>query len=141
MGSSRHARYPMPLQAWLVHAVALARALDPLAPGRPGDEAASVWLTGRAQEIRVFVREVLRDCDEGWIDADRASAIIEVYLGDMHQSMRTWFGDDYVPACCCAPADATSENDTEGIDLTQEPATLEVRAPRAAMPSETSCSR
>ena len=164
MERSRRTRYPMPLQAWLVHASRLARALDDSLAETPTSDPLFVWLTGRAEEVRVFVREVLHDYLSCRVDAEATSEIIASYLEELHTALSTWYGEDYVPACCRIshrtrihssrpPPSLEDERpdvlpsylhgdlgDTDAVDAAREAPTRETPSMRPPMQSEASYS-
>jgi hypothetical protein len=143
---SRRTRYPTLLHSWLVHAAHLARALDLLVVETLPDDPAFVWLLGRPEEVRLYVREVLRDYAGGELDADSASCVISMYLEELHVSLRAWFGELFVPGCCRAlgwsviavsPPPRIAA-DTDVVEAYDEPQTSENPSVRPPMQSEAS---
>ncbi|HEY2516031.1 MAG TPA: hypothetical protein VGI39_34405 [Polyangiaceae bacterium] len=137
----------MPLQAWLVHASRLARALDDSLAETPTSDPLFVWLTGRAEEVRVFVREVLHDYLSCRVDAEATGEIIASYLEELHTALSTWYGEDFVPACCrishrtrIHSSRPPSMGDTDAVDAAREAPTRETPSMRPPMQSEASYS-
>jgi hypothetical protein len=92
--------YPSPIVAQLAHADRFASSLRALYDDAvPGDPAA-LWLTGRADEVRVFVADVLRESAHGRIESTRGAELIAGFLLTLHAALEPWYGRWYVPSCC-----------------------------------------
>jgi hypothetical protein len=145
VNSSRRGRYPRALQGSLVHANNLAGALDALVVATHPRDPAFVWLLGRAEEVRLYVREVLEDYGAGRLDGDGANAIVGQYLEELHAALRTWFGEDVLLACCRvharrALAAPREDGDTDTIDLLSEPKTRETQSASVRPPTQSEAS-
>jgi len=93
-------RYPAPLAEQAAHAERFASALRALYAEAAHGDASVLWLTGRAEEVVVFVGDVLRAWGAGKRDTARAAREIEQYLEALHASIEPWYGRWYAPSCC-----------------------------------------
>jgi hypothetical protein len=75
-------RYPEKMMRSMVNAAVLAREIAVAAEHtKPSDEdVSSTWLIGRAEEISVFVSDVVKGWREDRVPLDRAAAVIDDYL-------------------------------------------------------------
>jgi hypothetical protein len=129
--------YPKPLGDWVVHAMRLANFLDAMTQEASPSDPSYLWILGRSEEVRVYVREVVRDWHAGKVSATSASGAIGVYVAQLHAGLRSWRGSSYIPPCCAGsvppPALAASkDNEHETPPL---PAANE-RSPSDVTPSE-----
>jgi hypothetical protein len=92
--------YPVPLQTEMFHAARFARALRVLHEDAVVDDAALLWLEGRADEVIVFTSEILNAWAAGELTTDAAVGAIEGYLAALHATLEGWYGKWYAPSCC-----------------------------------------
>jgi hypothetical protein len=95
--------YPKPLGDWIAHAMRLSRLLDGLSEAAQSSDPSFVWLLGRGDEVRLFVREVIHDWSAKRLAVPRASGVIAAYLAEIHVGLRFWRGEGYVAPCCGVP--------------------------------------
>jgi hypothetical protein len=95
-------RYPTILQAQVSHSHRFARALRTLEEEgpEPAENAAVLWLEGRAEEVEVFTADVLRAWSSGELVTNVAVRVIHNYLHTLHASLGGWYGQWYAPSCC-----------------------------------------
>jgi hypothetical protein len=96
-----HPRVPAPLAACLAQADDLARTLQRMTAKATPSDAASLWLIGRADEVRTLVDEVAREWAQGSIGVDRACEAIQSYVGAIHLALHRRYGG--YGASCCGP--------------------------------------
>ncbi len=65
----------------------------------PRNEAAGVWLLGRAAEVERYVESLADDQGAGLLDDDAALARLAQYLDAIHVGLTTIVGD-LSPSCC-----------------------------------------
>jgi hypothetical protein len=97
--SPRSSRYPGPLDARVAKAEQLARALHGLSGESVPSDASFLWLLGRADEVRTFVDEILREWSEGSLDTARACDAIHSYVEAVHVALHRRYGG-YAASCC-----------------------------------------
>jgi hypothetical protein len=95
---------PALLRVQIDHADRLARVLTTLYEGARASDPALFWLTGRAEEVAVFVLDVHAAWRGGELTTARASDAIARYLRSLHLSLESWYGPFYAPSCCGAHA-------------------------------------
>jgi hypothetical protein len=101
LGSTAPVAYPALLQVELAHARRFVTALQELGEASPPPEdAALLWLEGRAEEVAVFVVDVLRAWERGDVKTTAAARTIHDYLRSLHSTLEGWFGQWYAPSCC-----------------------------------------
>ena len=98
--ASRTSSYPHPLRAHVAHALRFAKMLDELCEAPAADDATFPWLIGRAEEVRVFVADVLNDWSEGDLDPSCAGDMVERYVGDLHAALGELHEEAYELPCC-----------------------------------------
>ncbi len=88
------------LQGVLRHAERLAALLfvHELTPPRR-NEAACVWLLGRAAEVERYIETVVEDRQSGRIDPRDAAIVLQRYLDSLHAGLATVVGATS-PSCC-----------------------------------------
>jgi hypothetical protein len=99
--------YPADLQRTVNHAERFARAI-----ARRADPA--VWLVGRADEIEVFVADIVADWRARRLTSKRSAAIVDRYLLDLHRGFVV-FARDAVPPPCCRPCEVTVDVDVVNL--------------------------
>jgi hypothetical protein len=92
-------RFPAPLRAQLEHAERLARLLATLYCGAEPGDPARLWLTGRSDEVGVFVADICETWTEDGLATVRACDSIARYLRSLQRSLESWYGERYAPAC------------------------------------------
>jgi hypothetical protein len=97
--------YPPLLQEEVNHAERLVDLLHRV-PVPGADDEASAWLTGRAEEIECFVREVTTDWSAGRVRSISAAVAIGTYLDNLHRHLARRLGVE-TPRCCC-PLEVTA---------------------------------
>jgi hypothetical protein len=65
----------------------------------PGNEAAAVWLLGRAAEVERYVESVTDDQATGRLDDRAALTALQLYLDAIHDGLVTVVGAA-APSCC-----------------------------------------
>lgn len=94
-------RYPGLLGARIAQADQLARALQGLSGESVPSDASYLWLLGRADEVRTFVDEILREWSERLIDTPSACDAIRSYVDAIHVALHRRYGG--YGASCCGP--------------------------------------
>jgi hypothetical protein len=94
-------RYPSVLGAQIAQAEQLARALRSVGGRAMASDPSFLWLVGRADDVRTFVDEMVREWHRGMIDTARACAAIRAYVGPIHVALHRRYGG--YGACCCSP--------------------------------------
>jgi hypothetical protein len=94
-------RYPALLGALVAQADQLARALQSLCGSSVASDPSFLWLVGRADEVRTFVDEIVREWSDGSIDTTRACDAIRTYAGAVHVALHLRYGG--YGASCCSP--------------------------------------
>ena len=92
--------YPALLQAQIEHADRFAGTLRLLHDDRSTDDAAFLWLEGRAEEVSAFLVDVLEEWSSGELATEVAVRAIHEYLHALHVSLEGWYGAWYAPSCC-----------------------------------------
>jgi hypothetical protein len=105
---------------------------------RPGDATARAWVMGRRQEIGAFVEQVGRDYRTKKLDENAATACIDAYLGSLHASVATHFGEDS-PSCCkpflaVTAVPLPTDNTPTTVFVRPRPADPPARPPRPEPP-------
>ena len=98
--ASRTSSYPHPLRGHVAHALRFAKMLDELCEAPAEDGATSPWLIGRADEVRVFVADVLHEWAERDLDPSRAADVVERYVRDLHAALAELHGLPSELPCC-----------------------------------------
>lgn len=93
------------------HSERLAPTLTTLYEGADLADPARLWLTGRAEELTVFVADVLEGWSGGAIPLARACDMIAKYLRSLHLSLESLYGKAYAPTCCGTSGDALNRAD------------------------------
>jgi hypothetical protein len=94
--------HPEGLQPVLRHAERLAALLfvyDLAPPSR--DEAARLWLLGRAAEVERYAESVVDDWVMGRLDEGAAATALQRYVDAIHEGLGSMFGAR-APSCCHA---------------------------------------
>jgi hypothetical protein len=99
--------YPDTLQEVVNHAERLANLLRHM-PVPGAFDAASAWLTGRAEEIACFVGAMTRDWDAKRLSSDKCASGIGTYLDTLHRDLSARLGIA-APRCCSVVPELTSE--------------------------------
>ena len=94
----------MLLRVQIDHADRLARVLTTLYEGARTSDPALYWLTGRAEEVAVFVLDVHQAWTRSELTTARASEMISRYLRSLHGALEAWYGPFYEPSCCATQA-------------------------------------
>lgn len=94
-------RYPAHLGGLIAQADQLARALQSLDGESVASDPSFLWLLGRADEVRAFVDEIVREWSDGSVDTARACGAIRSYVAATHVALHRRFGG--YGACCCGP--------------------------------------
>jgi hypothetical protein len=88
------------LRAHVAHALRFAKMLEELCEAVPFDDATSPWLIGRADEVRVFVSDVLHEWSERDLDPVRAAGMVEGYLAELHAALGALHDLPHELPCC-----------------------------------------
>jgi hypothetical protein len=94
-------RHPAVLEGLIAQADQLARALQSLCGSSVASDPSFPWLVGRADEVRAFVDEIVREWSDGSIDTTRACDAIRSYVGGVHVALHRRYGG--YGASCCSP--------------------------------------
>jgi hypothetical protein len=92
--------YPALLEAQITHADQFARTLRRLHDDAGADDAAFLWLEGRAEEVGAFADDVVGAWLGGELTTGAAVRVINDYLHALHASLEGWYGRWYAPSCC-----------------------------------------
>jgi CheY-like chemotaxis protein len=127
--------YPMPLQAAVTHAErltnAVSDALDAILdspafdPNEPTE--AEVWLVGRAEELELFVMEVVRDWRRGALRIEDAAEVLDRYIESIHRGLFENLGTERAP--CCGAVDVTATGVIDHVAITQQFAPMNEATP------------
>ena len=98
--------YPPLLQEEVNHAERLVDLLHRV-PVPHANDAASAWLTGRAEEIECFVGEVTADWTAARIRSIAAALSIGTYIEGLHRNLARRLGVE-TPRCCSPLLDVTA---------------------------------
>jgi hypothetical protein len=111
---------PRNLQSLFEHADRLCDLLAILELTPPSDEWAAAWLAGRAEELARFVQDVIESWCDGRVSDARATAMLDGYLGLLHEGLATHLGD-HDPWCC----NPTSPTPPVRVAITADSTTVE----------------
>ncbi|HEY2515991.1 MAG TPA: hypothetical protein VGI39_34205 [Polyangiaceae bacterium] len=93
-------RYPALLQEQIMRAEYLARAVAVLSARVPLSHPASLWLRGRADEIRSLVDEIVREWSSEGLETSRAREAIAAYVDATHVALHRCYRDASGASCC-----------------------------------------
>ena len=93
-------RYPALLQEQIMRAEYLARAIAVLSARVSPSHPASLWLRGRADEIRSLVDEIVREWSAEGLETSRAREAIAAYVDATHVTLHRCYRDASGASCC-----------------------------------------
>jgi hypothetical protein len=81
------ASYPLDLRVQVRRAARLAHDLAVFVERTPPTDASFLWALGRADEVRAFVGALVREWNEGRLEAQSAAERIHVYVRGLEESL------------------------------------------------------